>query len=416
MLGLLRSNCKMSRLLRELSVWLLVFSFGTSQLASGADAFRIGWADADSRVPFRKELLRCEAFLVPNETPINDSVGIPLGTDGRPELFRQNLQEAIAADGVERFSKARFVITGIANDVRESVKAEYQQILDDLGLSAVGASLQVMSIPRAVLQRESASLFQRAWARLVYTFPSFNLDFQKPISSEVIAGLVSTAVIEIPVLTLMYLDYAERPNASDFYLTAVTHASILVAMTVFGKFLGNWITRPGVGRITLFIKQALSSAPFIFNYKIFGNLTPIRDFVASHSGSEVTTEFLNQLNRFQVEQGLTLALQTIFYAYVVSAKIREWQNTTAGRINSYHARAAAQILQAPFLMLDSIALYLASTGIGPLLAAGPYEVNTGHAALVLLTVGSYAMLRPRLMDRVLEIYKGVRTRRGPARP
>ncbi len=370
------------------------------------------------RRPIRSDIHLCRNYLVPAEQT-DDSVGIPFDARNAAE-FEAQIREALGKYGPERFRNGTFYVLGKKMSDELEQQATYTAALDRLGLSALGSSVKVLSVPDGFIEKESRQLARDILQRMRYFFFSKKRDYQTPQVAEVSSGWTTTAILEVPSVIFLY---GTLP-VLDANLTVASHAITLGAYNIYVKSMMNWLLRPGGpnGRpdeAELFLKQILLSAPFVVNYNVFGRFSEILNFYAANGWAATAGAFPAELSSFATTQGLTLLLQTIFYSQVVTKGFGAWANNQTGEENSRLARAAAPWLKAPILMLDGMVLAMASSNWGePLLTLGPAELNWGHVSLMALTATGAAFFAkfPRGLDRTLPAFaKAEAWRRAGAR-
>jgi hypothetical protein len=359
------------------------------------------------RPQIRNQILECETYLVPAGQG-EDSVGIPFNVKS-PQEFRDQTKIAISEFGIERFRGGTFYVLGIAMKDRKRIVQEYSEILNELGLSKLDTRVEVLTVPSNKIQKKSVNLARDLAERLIYALPSRIRDYQRPLISEVISGAVNTTVIEIP--NVLYLYHSLPPL--DAGVTITNHAIYLGALTIYTKSMLNWLLRSSTSqetsqRLEVFIKQLLVSLPFVLNYNVFGRTGEILKFYASHGFEQTLAAFPSEMANFASTQGLTLVLQTVFYSEVITKGFGNWLNTQVGVENALTARAVKPWLTAPLLMLDSVVLTTAASGLSePLFKAGPLEINSGHAGLLLMTMVGAALFQkfPQALNPTIQWYQ-----------
>lgn len=362
---------------------------------------------AHLRPQIRNQIRQCQTLLI-ESGQADDSVGIPFSTNN-PEEFRAQVAEAVAKYGLERFRSGTFFVLGVQMRDEAATLARFNEVLEASGLNEVGAEVKVLSVPSNLIREESVSLARDILERVRYFWPSITRDAQAPQMAEIHAGWMSTAVLEVP--TVIFL-YSSLP-ALDANMTAISHAVILGAYTIYSKSMLNWLLRPGfdkpsLANIELFFKQMALSAPFVANYNIFGKFSEITQYYVLNGWAKTMQAFPHELAAFATTQGLTVVLQTIFYSQVITKGFGGWVNNQVGEDNSRVARASRPWLQAPILMADAVVLAMASSSWGePLLTIGPMELNWGHAGLIAMTASASFIFNkfPDALNKTIPVYK-----------
>lgn len=389
-----------STLWHRISIGITVLSFSLTQFAY-ADPLAIS---REKRQVIRNQITTCQTFLVGNDQNGDDSVGIPFSSNNAME-FENQLKLSIAQYGKERFRNGTFYVLGVTMDQQSSVLADFSSVLERNGLREVNAQTKVLSVPTRLVRERAIGLARHVLQRLRYFFPSLTRDYQTPQTSEVVAGMMSSAVIEIPNVIFLY---GTLPLL-DANLTVITHAVVLGAYSVYAKAMLNWLLRSGsksttVNNVELFVKQMLLSVPFVLNYNVFGQFSEIASFYSAHGWEATLGAFPEQALSFASTQGLTLVLQTIFYSQVITSGFGAWVDRQQGVSNSAAARALRPILQTPVLMADSVVLAMTSNDSATkLLTVGPMEVNTGHVGLAMMALTGILLFKkfPQILDPLL---------------
>lgn len=367
-----------------------------------------------ARQPIRAQVRECATLLV-EEGQLDDSVGLPFSSHD-PKEFETELTAALTKFGPERFRNGRFYVLGVEMSRAIQVTQAYDDILERHGLHALGARALVLDVPTHLVRDEAVRLTQRVMEGLRYFVPSCKRDYQCPQRAEVLSGLFATGAIEIPNVIFLY---SSLP-ALDANLTVVTHVVTLTAMTTFSKSMINWLMRSGTrrewtGSAELFLKQMLFSMPFVANFNIFGRFSEILSFYHAHGAAGLAAALPGEAVTFVATQGLTLALQTLFYSEVMTKGYARWMDAQTGDVDAKAARALRPWLQSPLLMLDAVLLAMASSNWGePLLSWGSAEVNVGHAALLGATVAGKMFFAkfPRALNRFLPLGRAMIGRKG----
>lgn len=381
--------------------FLVVYFTFSSFFAHGAG---FDWTP-ENRPPIRASIQDCKTFLVPDEPTRNDSVGVLLST-GQIDDFETQLDELIATRGEAAALGGQFFITGVPMGKEKQTRDLFETALAKRNLLRGGTKVTVMSIPKAEVTKLVKQTVSAVWDRLKYFMPSIARDYQTPLRGEVTTGIASDIAVEVPNVVFLY----NTLPLIDANLAVTTHTVTLLAYIVYGKFMLNWLLRPGTGKIEGFLKSALLSFPFILNYSLFGNFSKIAGFYQQHGWSETLAAFPEQMANFGTTQGLTLFLQVLFYNVVMTNGVGAWQNSQEGTENSRLARTVSNIIRTPILAMDAIALAMAGGNANPLWSMGPFDVNSGHIALVgLSAIGSILYFKPNILNPTLRWYKGFQT-------
>lgn len=345
----------------------------------------------------------CESFLclpekVGDKNVLNDSVGIPLGGVDA-ELFRTQMLKVINSRP-EALNGAVVYVAGVDLQHEKQTKAEYENVLVDLGLTPEQVKIKILSIPKLEVEKGVQHTLKYVFQKMVYWFPSIKRDFQKPDRNEVISGLISTSIVETGNITYLMTSLP----TPDAYLTVTVHLITKLSMTIFQKFTFNWMLRPGSSKFELFSKQLFFSLPFIINYNVFGNWTAISKYVSTHGMVAAVERFPTELASFGTTQGLTILLQTFFYAVVNTKVIGGWEMRQHGTQNSNNARVVRNIARIPSSFMNAIALAIAGgVGASTVASIGPLQLNNGHLYLLGMTVGGVIFYKLSL-DPMLSLY------------
>ena len=113
------------------------------------------------------------------------------------------------------------------------------------------------------------------------------------------------------------------------------------------------------------------------------------------------------LTEFASTQSVTILLQTLFYQVFINNGIRAIEGLQKTAKNVKAARVLSNLLTVPILMVNSVAFTMASTGAANVLfSAGPLVVNTGHAALAMLTaIGLPIAKWPKILQPTVTAYR-----------
>jgi hypothetical protein len=371
----------------------------------------------EERQPIRNQISSCQTMLVPKDQGSNQAVAIPFSTSNDPKVFATQLREAIDTFGAERLRGGTFYVLGVTMNEEASTKHLYEELLAQAGLSE--ASIKVMSVPNGLLEKKSKNLAAKALEQVRYFFPSRTRDYETPQIAEVTGGWTSTALTEVPNVLFLY---SALPFL-DANLTVTSHTLVLAAYTIYTKSMLNWLLRSGsknakVNAVEIFMKQMLLSLPFVVNYNVFGQFSKILAFYAANGWAATVAAFPMEAGSFVSTQGLSLALQTLFYSTVITNGFGGWVASQPGVDNSRIARAVRPLLQTPLLMADSVLLAMAASGTGgALLELGPFGVNSGQVGLALMTTAGYLVFKkfPNVLAPTLQLYSAGEKRFARAR-
>lgn len=361
--------------------------------------------EKELRKPIRYEMDKCRIMLAPADPIVNDSVGIELleGSAVTPENLRSRLNELLAQRRKEDLSSGHLFFTGVDSSLDEpEFLAPYREVLDDLGLSDSNLRLRVLSLPKEKYIQLQVKALKAMLARIAYWFPSIKRDYQRPDFEEVASGIAATVAVEIP--NVIYLQ--NTLPTRDFVLTVSTHTFILGLLSVYKKFLVNWLLRPGTSKIEIFLKQASISFPFILNYNIFGKFSEILAFYDANGMQATLAAFPAEMANFASTQGLTAFLQTLFYTVVITHGVRGWENSQQGDESSRLARAVSNYIAIPILAVDAVFLAMAAGTGMDLFSMGSLSINSGHLALASLTaLGSALVIWPQILNPTIPMYR-----------
>jgi hypothetical protein len=355
-----------------------------------------GRGSDDELVPFRSRIREAGLYLLHRDARTGDD---SLGRRLSPSYEAGAVGDALSRHGAEALRGQSLYVTGVAMGSEKAVRERVAAALSGLGLGERDARVQVLSIPRSW----DAGAWRALRDRVVYFFPSRTRDFQHPLRDEMIAGAVTTAILEAP--NAAYL-LTQLPSPDGAIVLGI-HAAVLAPYTILQRSMGNWIMRSKGAES--FAKNGLASMPFILNYNVFGHFSAITAFAASAGVSGVLSAVPAQALQFGVTQGLTTALQTAFYSYVVMQGFRGWAASQKTPENAVAARSWVSALLLPWLWIDSVLLTQASTASTVLAKWGPFTLTGGHVALAaLLLAGKALVSRPKLLDATLPWYRRLR--------
>ncbi len=361
------------------------------------------WAALPTQtVPIRGTVHDCKALLVPT-TFADDSVGIPL-SGNTPEEFRASLEALRNSGDLPLLKNGTFFVQGIPVRQARATEYEFRRILASFGLDTRTIHVKVLSVAPKLFEGGVTAAVNNAWLSFLHWFPNFERHYQKPVTAEVVSGLVSAGVIEVPNVVFLF----QRMPTLDAALTVATHTAVLVAYSVWKKFMINWLLEPGTGRLAALMKQVAVSFPFVLNYNLFGNFSTIAEFVQIHGWEATVARFPTELANFATSQGLTLFLQTLFYQVTVTHGVRAWENSQINDKDSLTARTVANYTLVPILALDAMALAAASSGGTPWMEWGSLTVNGGHTALAGLTAAGFTLwIWPNVLNPTIRIYRSI---------
>ncbi|MCB0392117.1 MAG: hypothetical protein KDD58_12560, partial [Bdellovibrionales bacterium] len=338
---------------------------------------------------------------------VSDSVGIPIG-NGTVEDFEKAITEIIKNYGIEKLIGTYVFIAGADINSERELKLKHKEVLKKHNLEN-HIKIKVISMQKEEIHGLTLKSTKAILQRVKLWFPSIKRDFEKPDKNEVIAGLVTTAVIETGSIYYLFQTLPE----DDAIITSTLHAVILSAYAVYTKFMINWLLRPGTNMVEGFLKQLSMSLPFILNYNIFGQFTPIVKYLESHTIEVTMLAFPNEVIEFASTQSVTMMLQTLFYYVVITRVIGSWANNQQGLQRSKDARVYRKIAEMPVLAMDAIIIAIASgVGAEQLISLGPIELNDGHAMLLTLTALSSSLYKIGL-NSSFEVYNWLNHRATP---
>lgn len=372
--------------------------------------------DPEKRLPIRMSYSaeKCTTFFCPQDFDtqtgkmiINESVGIPIA-NGDIGSFELALQNILSRTEKENF-RGIIYIAGVDIHSEELLRQNNQEILYRLGLQEQ-IQIKIISMPKEKINDLTIRSAKVFIDRVIHWFPSLKRDFESPHSNEVIAALASTALIETG--TVYYL-FNTLPT-TDALLTVTFHTVLLCAYAVYTKFIMNWLLRPGSNTVEAFLKQLSITLPFVLNFNIFGQYTPLVEFLKTHSVQQTMAAFPKEAIEFASTQSVTMLLQTLFYYVVITKVIGDWANKQKGVTKNSEARVYRKISEMPILGIDAIVLAIASgAGANTLLSMGPLEVYDGHAMLLMLTVLGAGVYKLGL-DPSFKFYSWITKRISPS--
>lgn len=371
---------------------------------SSLDAAFDGRPRGEEFVPFRLHIRKPGVYLLERDVRTgDDSNGRLVAASLGGEDLSGALSKLRTEGGPSALTGRRLFVTGVERGSEREARERVQALASAAGLGLDKGSVRVLSVPRPWSKGRVRALVDR----LVYFFPSFTRDFQRPLRGEIVSDVVTTSILEVP--NAVYLLAAlPQPDAG---LVLGTHAALLSVYTLFQRSTVNWLLR--AGKAELYAKQVLLSLPFVLNYNILGHFSALTGAHRTLGTEGLLALLPGALAGFAVTQGLTLLLQTAFYSIVVTGGFRAWaarQNTPE---NAGAARSWVAYLLLPWLWLDSIFLTEAGTTATVLFHAGPFMLTLGHLHLAAWTaLGAWAASRTRALDASLEFFKRLRAALG----
>ncbi len=376
--------------------------------------------DWNSAPTIRDRMQECALFLsLTQKDPdgkwrLNDSIGVRLSSRLERQSIRESLQAAIAEKGIEEVQKGKIYATGVEMRDHRSKRNEVFEIASELGLKLRRNQVVVMSVPSKVVELLSFRALVSVWEKLRYWAPSLSRHFQKPRWDEAFHKIFSTIPVEIPTLIMVYRDLAP----ADAHVVAAIHTTILFSYYLYTKTVNNWMQQPGMkNAVPMLLKQLAMSTPFVVNFNVMYNMDKIRAFAGANGIQATLAEFPEQVATFGATQGLTVALQTIFYTVLMGKRIGPWIDSKSDPRQSVSVRSAQAWVTAPFLAADSFFIAMASSGKDPLwsldLPYGTFSINPGHLLLAGLTAGSAVIAKPYILDPFLRFWMWGEDHVGP---
>jgi hypothetical protein len=378
-------------------IFRLILSFATA-LAQVPN-----W-DPSVRQPFRGEhISACRVLLSPNESGRpNDGVGIPIGVGHDVASVRKALEHVVRERGRDILRGAHLYITGVPMGREKTFHTQYSQVLTDLDLQSHGLEIKILSIPRADLRKGLVQSLNLFWQKFRYSFPSLARNFQRPLPEEVTTNLISDAIIESP--NFIYLFSALAPL--DAGATVIANSLVLMTYDVFSQTVVNWLNQ-SPQRWQKFVKQMAMSVPFVMSYSVFGQFSDLLRFIDTHSSVEIARAVPGSLATFAGSQGLTVFLQTAFFATVIAGGLYKWQGRQVGEVDQRDSRTVVALAKFPLLIPDAFLLGLAASPTTPSVDLGPLQLNVGQAALALYTLGTFGVFNrwPDFLTPVMRWYQ-----------
>ena len=360
-----------------------------------ADASRA--FDGAERVAFRLRMRQPGVYLLEKDgTSKDDSVGRKLTAS----LQTADIGAALKTHALENLRGKTLYVTGVEMGSEQDALRRVREAVSGTPGGLDQVEIRILSVPRP---RSRGGLLRSLRDRLVYFMPSMRRDYQRPLRDEVISGALSTLILELP--NALYLLLALSPiNAA---IVLAVHAAVLASYTIWQRSLGNWLLRSSGAE--MFLKQLLTSLPFVINYNVFGHFTGLASFFHAHGIAGALRQFPAQLLQFSVTQGLTTLLQTVFYSWVVTRGFRAWASNQKLPQNAEAARSWVNWLLMPWLWIDAIFLTQAATAANVLFRWHSFALTSGHLSLAALTLlGSIVVFYPSLLDKTLPAYKRIR--------
>lgn len=348
----------------------------------------------------RKNKTKCVAYLQ-LALQTDDSVGAIISTNKTAE-FKLAVEEIISSHGKESLRGATFYVVGIKMKDARAIKKEYAKVAKELNLDSVGSKIKVLSVPSNLIEENSVGIFQNAWERMRYYFPSFAQDFQRPTKGEIISQMASNTILETPSV-IMLLNTLPSPDA---YLTVAAHASIVAAYGIFKKFMQNWLLKPGSSTLEINMKHRLLATPLILNYNLSSHFTELTNFYKLNGVDGMMAAFPEQALTFFATQALTIELQSWFSTLVITNGVDKWEQKQTDPERTRIARITSTISETPILALNAMALAAAGAGLFPIHDFGPLHLNMGHVGLAVLTGVGWGMFKvmPNILDKTIDWY------------
>lgn len=355
----------------------------------------------------------CRTFYCPEDFDlesgrpiVNKTVGIPIA-NGDINSLEATILKLLQSGDIENF-KGVLYIAGIDLRDEKTSRQQHKDLLRKYGLESQ-LSLKIISMPKEKIHGLTLKSARAFIQRAISWLPSLERDYERPQSGEVIAGLTTTALIELGTVYYLF----ETLPTTDAFLTLTFHTIILSAYAVYTKTIINWLLRPGFNTVESFLKQVALSLPFVLNYNIFGQFTPIVEFLRTHTVAETMAAFPAEVLEFATTQSVTLMLQTLFYYVVITRVIGDWANKQKGVQRSLDARIYRKIAEMPVLAADAVIIAIAAgAGATQLTSLGPMEINDGHVMLLALTAFSAGVYKVGL-NHSFEVFSWLKNRVTP---
>jgi hypothetical protein len=226
-------------------------------------------------------------------------------------------------------------------------------------------------------------------------------DYESPIKEEVLVGMPATLASEIT--TLAYASTHFPPEVAVPMLAG--HFALLATMSSFRKAFSNWTGRSRAWPENV-LKQGMVGMLFILNYNVVAKWPRIAAGMGHEGAARYLAENLpSGLMDFAVQQGPTVAMQTVFFTVTFANGLFNWElMTSVTPERSRAARRTAAVIAPAIFWLSGPVLTWASTSQNILFHLGPLALNDGHAALAGLTLaGSALWLKPRLLDPMIGV-------------
>ncbi len=384
---------------RACTIYSLVMTILLTSQLQAQDKHEVG-----EIYPFRKEIRKCHisfsSKLDENSQPqnrINTAVSAYL-SEHSPNNLRKSMKKMLKEHGPEYFEEGYLYITGVTMGEKNKTLAEIQEVLDEFNLSE--RQVVVMEVPMEL--SESPDLSERSKKLLQETkffFYSKNLDYEAPIPSEIIAGVIGALAVEIPSAMFMLKTFEHTLDAA---VTLSIHASVLLGITIYNKSIANWFLRKSFGNHGDMLKQAIPSTVFVLNFNIGHNFTALINYFENlQTSNQLSADLPGVLTVFALTQGLTVIVQLFFYRKVMTDRIMGWVSKQKDPL----ARSMEHGVKAIYAIPDAILLFIAGANLFPIWESGLFTLSWGHVGIAGLTAVGWGLTRTSILDWKLRQYK-----------
>lgn len=240
-----------------------------------------------------------------------------------------------------------------------------------------------------------------------YFFP-MRQDYERPIREEFTRGAPGVVLAESTASLYALLSL---PPQSAIPLL-VSHFGLLASIAAFQKSMANWRgrtmvrpesrLRPVAEHTEAFLKEAMTSFVFVFNYKFSSNLPAVYNSIRQ-GATQALHDLSQQAGQFMIDQGVTTGIQTAFFYLTFARGGFRWLKLTENdpELAAGSRRALSIIMPSIFSISGPMVLW-ASTSHSTILSLGPVQLNGGHLGLLALTAaGSVIAYNPMILNSAI---------------
>lgn len=366
--------------------------------------------------PFQSALqvrtnMHLQKTLLTLQGAVDDSLGLPFSGSSE-EAFRERLRDYLKTNSGDELQNSTLWVLGQRMGDEKRTEQRFQTILQEFGLASKNIHVHVLSVPQALLEEQGRSLARDVLEQTLYSFPSVRRDYQKPKLAEVVSELTVSSLIATPTFIFFFSTLEPAPAM----MTVATHATLLVATSVYSKALLNWMLRKGfvthrANEFQLFLKQIAMSLPFAFTFSVIPHAPEIQQFILNTPWVEIFQVSAQKTGHFFVDQSVVMVLQALFYSQVMIKGLGKWVASQKTPEDSLAARSLRPLFSLPLLTVDAFLFAMASSNWGGSLFRSEYlTFNTGHISLLALTVGMGIVLQKysKVLNYFIPVYERVK--------